>query len=99
MTPGTAAAHTSPPTKDWGGDLAQIRGRILAGDLRRSDLEKQLAETQKLTKNFDEFARQLVKQQGSVDERLAQLVQHQEGINKRLHNAAQVHKAKLQTVE
>ena len=73
------SATTSPPSKDWGGELAQIRGRILAGDLRLSDLEKQLAETQKLTKNFDEFARQFVKQQRSVDERLAQLGLRQEG--------------------
>ena len=99
MKPGTAAAHKSPPTKDWGGDLAQIRWRILAGDLHFSDIEKQLAETQKLTKNFDEFAGHFVKQQRSVDKRFAQLVQHQEGINERLHNAAQVHEAKLKTVE
>ena len=51
--------------------MAQIRGRILAGDLRLSDFEKQLAETQKLTKNIDEFAGQLVKQQRSVEERVA----------------------------
>ena len=54
--------------------MAQVRGRILAGDLRLSDLEKQLAETQKLPKSLDEFAEQFVKQQKSVEERFAQLV-------------------------
>ena len=75
--------------------MAQIRGRILAGDLRLSDIEKQLVETQKLAKNLDEFAAQLVKHKESVNERVAQ----QEGINDQLRTAAQSHEAKLATVE
>ena len=92
---GGTTARPTPPTRDWGGELAQIRGRILAGDLRLSDIEKQLVEIQKLAKKLDEFAGQLVKHQQSVDER----VSHQEGVNDCLRSAAQQHEAKLAAVE
>ena len=78
-TPKSATA--SPPTRDWGGELAQVRGCFLAVDQRISDSEKQLVETHKLTKNLDTFA--------------AQLVQHQESVDERFREAVQSHEAKL----
>ena len=54
------AASASPPSRGAGGELEQIRARLLASDQRIDEVEKAHAETQRLAKDLDSFAAQLI---------------------------------------